>query len=199
MKFVLTLSAALFAVALTAHAEERRELGAHQHGHGTLDIALDGPVLAVELTAPGADIAGFEHEARTAADKEMVTKAKVILSQAERVVRVDAAGGCSLTEAAVDTGHGQGTRAGAHTGHSPHEEHGEHDARGGGEHGLHSEFHVTYAFKCANADAITSIALPYFESFPNAEELEVTIITPKGQFKREATRQSPSVSLADTM
>ena len=59
---------ALAAMALmpaSVRAEEHRELGAHEHGHGTLNIALEGSRLTMELEAPGVDIVGFEHAAST--------------------------------------------------------------------------------------------------------------------------------------
>jgi hypothetical protein len=48
-------AALVLAGALTttmAAAEERRELGAHEHGHSTLTIAVEGTRVAMELTAP---------------------------------------------------------------------------------------------------------------------------------------------------
>ena len=60
---VFALAGALAATA--AVAEERRELGAHEHGHSTLTIAVEGTRVAMELSAPGADIVGFEHAAET--------------------------------------------------------------------------------------------------------------------------------------
>ena len=41
-----------------------RSLGAHQHGHGRVNLVLDGQDLWLELEAPGADIVGFEHQRR---------------------------------------------------------------------------------------------------------------------------------------
>ena len=51
------LAAALSAASLATAAE--RELGAHMHGHGTVNIVLEGSALWIELEAPGADIVGF--------------------------------------------------------------------------------------------------------------------------------------------
>jgi Protein of unknown function (DUF2796) len=42
-------------------AEERRELGAHEHGHSVLNIAIEGDRIEMELMSPGMDIVGFEH------------------------------------------------------------------------------------------------------------------------------------------
>ena len=55
----------LAALAWTAHAEERRELGAHEHGHAKLNLAIDGSALSMEIEAPGMDVLGFEHPAES--------------------------------------------------------------------------------------------------------------------------------------
>ena len=60
-------------IALTADTKHR-EAGAHAHGHGKVNIAIEGQRLSIELEAPGADIVGFEHEAKTAAEKAAVKR-----------------------------------------------------------------------------------------------------------------------------
>ncbi len=60
---------------LSIHAEQAsgtdyRYADAHQHGKGILNIVLEGNTLLMELEAPGADIIGFEHTAKTATEKK---------------------------------------------------------------------------------------------------------------------------------
>ena len=50
----------------TAQAAERRELGAHEHGHSKLNLAVEGTLVVMEIAAPGLDVLGFEHPAETA-------------------------------------------------------------------------------------------------------------------------------------
>ena len=59
------LSLIAFAVAATTpvFAEKTRQLDAHEHGVGQLDIAFDGKQISMELHAPGADIVSFEYAA----------------------------------------------------------------------------------------------------------------------------------------
>ena len=71
----------LTALAWTAHAEERRELGAHEHGHAKLNLAIDGAELAMEIEAPGMDVLGFEHPAEAEQDKAAVEAAKATLAE----------------------------------------------------------------------------------------------------------------------
>ena len=70
----------LAALAWTAHAEERRELGAHEHGHAKLNVAIDGSALALEIEAPGMDVLGFEHPAASEQDRAAVETARAVLA-----------------------------------------------------------------------------------------------------------------------
>ena len=64
----LTLALGLAAESSTAVAH-KRELGAHEHGRGTLNMALEGNRLTMELEVPGFDIVGFEHMPTSRKDK----------------------------------------------------------------------------------------------------------------------------------
>jgi hypothetical protein len=171
-----------------AGAEERRELGAHQHGHGNLNIALEGNRISMELEVPGHDLVGFEHAAKTKSQRAAVEKAKSQLGAPLSLFRLPAAAGCAVKEARVklESGHEE---KGKKAGHKHDDDH-DHD---------HSEFHAEYALECSAIAQITSIEFPYFATFKGAEELEVNLITPKGQSKFEVKRDKPRLDLSGTM
>ncbi len=110
---------------------------------------------------------------------------------------------CKLTSAKVelegeeDSAHHEEKHAGhdeeKHAGHDE-EKHGEHEGEA-----IHSEFRVAYAFDCANVAALTQIGFPYFKAFPNAQELDVTLITGKGQKTYEVDRKTTRVSIRDML
>jgi hypothetical protein len=179
----ISLIAAGLAAALPAYAEERREAGAHEHGHGRLDIAIEGKKVSMALAVPGADIVGFEHEATTDEQKAKVEKAKAALADALAVFAFPAAAGCKLTEAKVEAGAGD-------------EHDHKHDAAGKEEE-HHSEFHADYAITCASPEKLTGITFKYFDLFPGAQELDVNLATDKGQTKYEVTRDKPSIKLGE--
>ena len=56
-------------------AEEQHSHDAHEHGHGQLNLALDGQQLLIEFQAPAADLVGFEKTATTAQEKQHYAKA----------------------------------------------------------------------------------------------------------------------------
>ena len=76
-------------------AEEKRELGRHEHGHVTLEIAVDGDRLTMALEAPGESIVGFEHAAETDEQKAAVEAAKTQLADASALFAPSAKAGCT--------------------------------------------------------------------------------------------------------
>ena len=181
----------LIATAITATpviAEETRQLDAHEHGVGQLNIAIDGQQIAMELHAPGADIVGFEYAAESAKDLAAVDAAVAKLSAPLALFVLPEAAGCSIVEAS----------AGLES-EEEHEEHGdEHAEDGHDDHADepgHTEFHAEYLLNCAEPSAITGIDFAYFGSFPNALEVEVQIITDTGATSFEVERDAPTLYL----
>jgi hypothetical protein len=174
-------------------AEEHRELGAHEHGRGTLNIAVEGNKVTMELEVPGVDIVGFEHAAKTSRAKSTVEKAKTQLMAPLTLFKLPVAADCRVTEASVEV------EVGEHDHDGKEEAKAASSAKGGkpaakGE--GHSEFHAQYALECAAPGNMTAIEFGYFRAFAGAQKLDVNVITPKGQSKFEVTRASPSLSLA---
>jgi hypothetical protein len=187
--FALLVSASIVAT-VPSQAQEHRELGAHEHGRGTLNIAVEGNKVTMELEAPGVDIVGFEHEAKTGREKAAVEKAKAQLMTPLSLFKLPAAAGCRVTEATVEVEVGEHDHDAKEAAKAP--EAGKAPAKGEG----HSEFHAQYTLECKAASSITGVEFGYFRAFAGAEKLEVNVITPKGQSKFEATRAKPSISLA---
>src|SRR5262245_29247834 len=185
---VLGALAAHPAAAQTTH----RELGAHEHGRGTLNIAVEGNKISMELEVPGMDIVGFEHEANASKDKATLEKAKKMLEAPLLLVNLPVSAGCRVTEAKVEV------ETGEHD-HLANEDRKGDTSKSSEKEPHHSQFHNSYSLECASATSITGIEFGYFDAFPGAEKLEVNVITPKGQNKFEVTRSRPSLSLVGTM
>lgn len=179
---LLLLGLALVAPAHTVLAQHR-ELGAHEHGRGTLSIAMEGERLSMEFEAPGVDIVGFEHAAKTRQQKAAVEKAKKQLSAPQTLFQLPPSAGCVLQEAKV------AIESENHD-HEAKKEPGGHDAS------EHSAFNAKYAFNCKAPANITAIEFGYFRVFAGAQKLDVNVVTAKAQTKFEATRAKPRVDLA---
>ena len=193
---------ALAALAHPAVADGDRHLGAHEHGTGTLTIAADGPTIALDLSAPGADITGFEYPAATAEDRAAVDAALATLSRPEEIFAFPDAGGCRVDEARatlVSEGGEEDDHEEDHDGDHDAEDHDEsghaHHEAGSG----HSEFRAEYSLTCADPDAVTGIAFGYFEAFANARELHVQVVSPRGAAAFEAVRTAPELDLGDLL
>lgn len=216
MRFSTILSgmtAVTFSILLPVGAGAR-ELGAHQHGHGNVNIAMEDSVLWVEMIAPGADIVGFEHEATTDEDKEALASAKATLSDPLTVLSLPDAAGCEPQDVMVEVRSEHHDHEHADEDHDDHDrehadedhdqdEHAdedhddEHHDGEGEEHGGHSEFHVEYSLVCANPAALDSIGFNNFDLFVGAEELDVTVLNDGGQQHFEVTADAPSIALGN--
>jgi ABC-type nickel/cobalt efflux system permease component RcnA len=171
-----------------ALADEHRQLGAHVHGHGRLNIAIEGKKVSMELEAPGADIAGFEHEASTPEQKTAIAEAKAKLANALSLFAPAPQAKCELEHVKVSI----------EAGHEEEHEHEHEHAQEAEEH-HHSEFHAEYSLECRSLSRLTSMNFDYFNAFPAAQELDVSVIGPKGQSSFEVTREKPNLDLAGIM
>ena len=199
MKQILSLI--LLICAAPAVAQQTRQLDAHEHGVGELQIAFDGNQIAMELHAPGADIVGFEYEAESAEDLAAIDAAIALLSRPQEIFVLPAAAGCAVTRASAELEgedhdeHGEED----HDDHADEEGHDDHDEDGHDDHDedeeSHTEFHAEYLLTCSNPDAITGIEFAYFDRFEGARELEVQIVTSSGAMAFEIERDAPSLDL----
>ena len=202
MPSTLVLSLVPFAL----HAEGTRELGAHEHGAGALNIAFEGNNIAMELEAPGADIVGFEYAAKSEEDRAKVDTAISDLARPLDLFVFPAEAGCTVTAASVtivgeeahghDEEHAHGDKARSDEKEHAHgdEAHEEHEEHADGE-ASHNEFHAEYEMACANPGSIEQIELVYFDRFPNAAELEVQVVSDQGASSFEVGRESPVLDM----
>jgi hypothetical protein len=198
MRRVTAVAATILVLASAEGAAETvRQLDPHQHGHGTLNLAIEGQTVQMELEVPGVDIVGFEHKAETAEDGAKMEAAEKTLAQPLALFTLPDEAGCKITAAKVfSVGATESDHDAREDDHQDHTEGLEHEAEQEGE---HSEFHGEYALLCSNVAAITAISFPYFEVFPNSAELAVTLITEKGQKAFEVNREHAVIDLRGMM
>ena len=103
--------------------EEFRSHGAHVHGQVEVNIAQDGQELLVEVTAPGADVVGFEHAPESAEQKKVFEQAIAQLNKPDELFSFNNAS-CTLKFKSVTN-----TLEGDHDEHEGHDhaEHGHDD------------------------------------------------------------------------
>lgn len=157
-----------------------REHGAHVHGVSQLNVAVEGRTIEIELVSPASDIVGFEHAAKTHAEKKAVERASETLSQGKTIFVFPADGQCaaedvdvrSTLEATRETHHGEHAHDRKEPAHTPE---------------THAEFHVHYHFHCENPAAVTHLDVKLFDHFKTMREIEVQALTTRGQSAQELT------------
>lgn len=148
--------------------DKKRQLGAHEHGVSTVKVAVDGDEVEVMLESPGVDIVGFEHAAKSDADKASVAAALKKLGEPANVVQLNPAAACKLEEAETEL----------------------HEEDGG-----HTEFEAHYHFHCDKPGALTRVSFPFFKTFPGAREIDAQAVTGAGAAAAELTPAEPVLTL----
>ena len=165
----------------------------HVHGQGQVGMAIDQNLISMTLESPGADIVGFEHEARTAEEKTVVTEALKQLSDPMFVIQLPANASCKVVQASSEVTNENGDDS--HADHEEHEEHADHDDHEKHENEAHGSFIAEYQLECATIAAIDSIKFVYFDHFRNAQSLMVVLIDKNGQHRHEISRDTPILYL----
>ncbi|MGJ8585896.1 MAG: zinc uptake protein ZrgA [Marinosulfonomonas sp.] len=205
-----TFSLIALVAAFPAFAQDARQLGAHEHGVGTLNIAIDGTTVAMEFEAPGADIVGFEYEAESEADLAAIETGVATLDAPLDLFVMPEAADCTLVKAMAELAsedhhddHGDddhdahGDEDHDDHGHKDHddEDHADEDHDDHADDAGHTEFHADYTLTCGSPDALAEITFAYFEAFPNAREVKVQVITASGAQAFDVERDAPVLNL----
>ena len=134
--------------------------GAHVHGQGQLQVALDEQTLHLRLRVPGMDVVGFEHAPETDSDRRAVEDAVTRLEDPASVVQLPAEAGCSATGSRVDSPL-LGEKG---------EEHGEE----------HADFVVEHEFRCDDPAALEHLDVLVGGTL-GLERLNVQMISERGE------------------
>lgn len=170
--FAVSALAAVVAVlagGASAADADPREHGPHEHGHGHMNVVLDGGQLMIELELPGADVVGFERLPQTPAEKKVLASAARTLKDGAALFVPSAAAGCTLESAEVSSAMLDGYIG----------------ADG------HADFDLGYRFRCAHPAKLDGIDVRLFAHFPGSHALDVQAIGLRGQSGAELT---PSAS-----
>jgi len=168
---------------------ERRELGAHEHGHGLLSVAVDGNDLVIELEIPAMNIVGFEHAPETDEQRHAVEEAVDTFRRGDTLFVPTEGAACGIENVEVAlSGMSHDEHEGEGEGHDRGKKN-EHESEG------HSELHGEYYFRCAEPGALESLEVRVFDYLKGMEELEVQIVTPTLQTATELGRGSVKLKL----
>ncbi|SDN98337.1 Protein of unknown function [Pseudomonas arsenicoxydans] len=186
-RLLLVLPFALLPLAVAhaadEHDHEHGSLGAHEHGVGRLNAALDGQTLELELESPAMNLVGFEHAATTDADKAKVAAVRAQLEKPLTLFNLPKAAGCTVATQELES---------PLFGDKPDADHDE-DAKDEHHHD-HSEIHAHYQFTCAAPGALKTLDLAtIFNAFPATQKIQVQLISPSGQQGVEVTAKAAAL------
>ena len=160
------------------HNHEHGSLPPHEHGVGSLNVALDGQTLELDLDGPSANLVGFEHIAITDADKAKVSAARKQLEDPLALFSIAKAAGCTadaqeLKSPLFDPAPEEGATKGEHH---------------------HSDIEAHYAFTCSSPQALKALDLTqFFKTFPGTHKFKVQLIGPSGQQAVDVTAKAPTL------
>ncbi|MHC8388696.1 DUF2796 domain-containing protein [Pseudomonas sp. MDT2-39-1] len=162
------------------HDHEHGSLGAHEHGVGRLNAALDGQTLELELESPAMNLVGFEHAATTDADKAKVAAVRAQLEKPLVLFNLLKAAGCVVATQELESPL-FGDKPDADDDKDEHH----HD---------HSEIHAHYQFSCSAPGALKTLDLAnIFNTFPATQKIQVQLISPSGQQGVEVTAKAAAL------
>jgi hypothetical protein len=192
-RLLLALPFALLPLAVAhaadEHDHEHGSLGAHEHGVGRLNAALDGKTLELELESPAMNLVGFEHVATSDADKAKVAAARAQLEQPLALFNLPKAAGCVVENQELESPL-FGDKPDADDDHDEDAK----DEDGHEHHHDHSEIHAHYQFTCATPAALKSLDLAnIFTRFPATQKIQVQLIGPSGQQGVEVTAKAAAL------
>jgi hypothetical protein len=160
--------------------------GAHLHGKVVVNVALDGPLLSVELDAPAINVVGFEHAPRTDAQKREVAAVDRWLASGVGIIGVPPAAGCARQQ--VDY-----TPPKFDDHDHDHDHDPEHDAAD--EDGTHADYRARFTYTCANPAALPWADLWLVRRLKNVAEVEVNLVSPQVQTQRTLGADATRVEL----
>ncbi|MGB3596552.1 MAG: DUF2796 domain-containing protein, partial [Pseudomonas neustonica] len=176
----LSLALPLSVYALADGHKEHSSLDAHEHGVASLNIAIDGTQVSLELDSPAANLVGFEHAASQPEDIAKVAAVQAQLRDASQLFQLPAAAGCSQTSVDLDSPlFADNEHEHEHEDHEEKHEHEHEEAAHDHEehHHEHADIEASYSFTCAQPEALISLQLPLFKVYPGLQRLNVQAIT----------------------
>ena len=138
----------------TASADGMHAHGKHVHGEVTVNIALEGRTLALEIDAPAAQTLGFEKSPRDDRERAAVKAVDDWFRSGRNMLGVPPAAGCRLTKSEFTP-----------------------PKLGDG----HADYRGSYLFDCAAPEALAWVEIWALRRMQGLEKAEVNLVTPAGQ------------------
>lgn len=146
---------------------------AHVHGRASLDVAIDGGQLSIDLDTPADNLLGFEHAPRSAAEQQQAGRVATLLGQPDKLFRLNPEAKCVAGKPTLDAPILSGKKAKDE----------------------HSDIEAGYGFVCANPAALANLDVLLFDAFPRLNSIKLQLAGPKGQRGMSLQKRQRSVGL----
>jgi hypothetical protein len=166
------------ALILAAPAAVWAQEHAHVHGRVSLNVAVDGRILTVQLEAPLDSLLGFEHRPRTDAQRKAAAALLDRMKTAQNLFRPDSAAQCSLRRTEVESDALQ----------KPPEPGGKEDE--------HADLDASFEFECHQPERLARMEVGLFDAFSRIQRIEGQIAGANGQTKQTLQRPEKVLRLA---
>jgi hypothetical protein len=169
---------------LCARADEFEQHHAHEHGKVTLNVAIDGSTLLVELDAPAINVVGFEHAPRTKSEHAAAQQATHFIETGHGLLGFPPAAECLFLHTEFTEPHWgapEAESAEATGVHNGSEEHADYEAR--------------FTYQCGHPAALAWLEPWLLAKLLNITEARINLVTPAGQRSESVTAPRARVRL----
>lgn len=191
-------------LATNASAQSKKHK-AHVHGAAKINVVIEGKKATFEFIAPGHDVLGFEHEAKTDEDKKKVeTALEKLRNSGETLVKFDEKIACVVSNQKAEVV-AEGAVSGGEAAHDHDHAHGhDHDkpkkpaatakkAAPAKKHAGHNEVMAQYTVSCPALIAGTEMKFGVTEVFPSISEVVIQVIADAKQVGATIKKDAGSI------
>jgi hypothetical protein len=197
--WVLIVAAMTMELALPARAHEP---GAHVHGAGTLEIAIDGAMVQINLYSPLDNLLGFEHAPGNEKERQAARAMALRLHQGGTLFILTPEARCRLETTRLESPVLAPGLLMAVSDSGKSSDKG--DGRNGDASkaapsvsaalppstGMHGEIEAAWQFRCALPQALQGLDVRLFPAFPGLRRLDAAVAGPKGQSSAKLSPES---------
>jgi hypothetical protein len=164
----VSLVSVFLLVAREGAAAEKRHAESHVHGMAQINIVVEGKKVTVEFRTPTEGVMGFEHEARTDAERKKRDVAmKIISDRFNELVILDSKNGCKSGSSKwfIVRGDAHDAKDKQRASEAPKKS------------AEHSEVQATHTFECERSPAGTKVSFGVSRLFPEIHEIKVQVLS----------------------
>jgi hypothetical protein len=169
-----------FAFSRPTLAEEFEQHPPHEHGKVTINAALDGTQLVIELDSPAINVVGFEHVPRSDDERAAVTAAAKLLANGRTLFTLPKEARCQFEKADLKAPQWETTDDVPGQPEAPRQ---------------HADYEAHFTYECWSPAQLTWLEPSLLDKLRNVTEARLNIATPRGQQSEVATSGHARVTI----